>query len=358
MRLGYFTMPLHPPGSDPAQTMADDLEQIVTLDRLGYAEAWVGEHFTSVWENIPCPDLFLAQALGRTEKIVLGTGVSCLPNHQPVMLAHRIAQLDQMARGRFLWGIGAGGFVGDFELFDVDNEHGEGRRLTRDVLDEVLALWSEPTPEAHRHERWRYRVPEPKPAIGLRLHMRPYQKPHPPIAVAGVSQKSETLAMAGQRGFIPMSINFVPAGVLRTHWQTYADAARQAGYTPDRSVWRVCRDVYIGKTSEQARHDALAGVLARDWTDYFIPLLGATRGLGGVKLDPAMPDEAVTPEYLLENIWIVGDVDEVTRKLRQLYDDVGGFGTLLAIGHEWTPRDKWERSMKLLIQEVMPRLGE
>jgi len=80
---------------------ADDLDQIVTLDRLGYKEAWIGEHFTSVWENIPCPDLFIAQALPLTEQIVLGTGVSCLPNHSPLMLAQRIAQLDNMAPGRF-----------------------------------------------------------------------------------------------------------------------------------------------------------------------------------------------------------------------------------------------------------------
>ena len=84
MELGYFTMPLHPPGSNITKTLADDLEQIVTLDRLGYTEAWIGEHFTAKWENIPAPDLFIAQALAMTENIVLGTGVSCMPNHKPV----------------------------------------------------------------------------------------------------------------------------------------------------------------------------------------------------------------------------------------------------------------------------------
>ena len=53
MRCGYFTMPLHPPGSSPSQTMADDLDQLVALERLGFEEAWIGEHFTSVWENVP-----------------------------------------------------------------------------------------------------------------------------------------------------------------------------------------------------------------------------------------------------------------------------------------------------------------
>ena len=66
MQLGYFTMPLHPPGSNVTQTLADDLDQLVVLDKLGYKEAWIGEHFTTQWENIPAPDLFIAKALGMT----------------------------------------------------------------------------------------------------------------------------------------------------------------------------------------------------------------------------------------------------------------------------------------------------
>ena len=117
MEVGYFTMPLHPPGSDLTRTLQDDLQQVVTLDRLGYKEAWIGEHFTAQWENIPAPDLFIAQALSLTSEIVLGTGVTCMPNHNPFMVAHRIAQLDHMAEGRFHWGVGSGGFPGDFTVF-------------------------------------------------------------------------------------------------------------------------------------------------------------------------------------------------------------------------------------------------
>src|SRR3954471_13779194 len=111
MRYGYFMMPLHPPGSAPAVTLDMDLRQIEDLDRLGFEEAWIGEHFTAEWENVPAPDLLMAAALQRTKTIKLGTGVACLPNHNPFQLAHRIAQLDQMARGRFLFGVGSGGFV-------------------------------------------------------------------------------------------------------------------------------------------------------------------------------------------------------------------------------------------------------
>src|SRR5256884_8555498 len=153
MRLGYFAMPLHPPGADPARTLDDDLVQLATLDRLGYEEAWVGEHFTAQWENIPCPDLFIARALERTTRMKLATGVSCLPNHDPLLLAQRIAQLDQMARGRFFWGVGSGGFPGDFELAGVDGKSGEHCDITHTMLDLGIDLWKDPKParyETHR----------------------------------------------------------------------------------------------------------------------------------------------------------------------------------------------------------------
>src|SRR5919204_4025252 len=180
MRLGYFAMPLHPPGADPAQTMDDDLGQLAFLDRLGFEEAWIGEHFTAQWENIPCPDLFIARALGVTTTMKLATGVSCLPNHDPLMLAHRIAQLDQMARGRFYWGVGAGGFPGDFELAGVDGKSGEQREITRTMLDLILQLWTDPKPGLYESKYWRFPIPQPPEDIGFGLHLRPYQRPHPP----------------------------------------------------------------------------------------------------------------------------------------------------------------------------------
>src|SRR5437899_13066085 len=108
MKLGLFSMPCHPPRPPHAQTVDEDLELLVLADQLGYDEAWIGEHYTSTWENIPAPDLLIAQAFALTRNIKLGTGVSCIPNHNPAQLAHRIAQLDVMGKGRFLWGVGVG----------------------------------------------------------------------------------------------------------------------------------------------------------------------------------------------------------------------------------------------------------
>jgi alkanesulfonate monooxygenase SsuD/methylene tetrahydromethanopterin reductase-like flavin-dependent oxidoreductase (luciferase family) len=153
-----------------------------------------------------------------------------------------------------------------------------------------------------------------------------------------------------------MSINLVPTPTLANHWQTYAESAERAGRVPDRKSWRIARDIYIGATSEEARCEAFEGTLGRDSRDYFLPGLRRGKMLNMLKADLAMPDDAVTLDYLFDNIWIVGDVEEVTAKLYQLYNDVGGFGTLLIMGHEWTPRDKWLRSMSLLADEVIPRL--
>ena len=112
----------------------------------------------------------------------------------------------------------------------------------------------------------------------------------------------------------------------------------------------------VADTTAEARRQALAGPLARDWTGYFFPLVKKGRGLDVLKQDPAMPDSAVTLEYLADNTWLVGDPDEVVRRIRALREDVGDFGTLLVIGHEWEPRELWTRSMRLLVDEVLPRV--
>jgi alkanesulfonate monooxygenase SsuD/methylene tetrahydromethanopterin reductase-like flavin-dependent oxidoreductase (luciferase family) len=356
MEVGYFTMPLHPPGSDITKTLDDDMEQLVTLDQLGYKEAWIGEHFTSVWENIPAPDLFIAKATALTKNIVLGTGVTCMPNHDPFMIAHRIAQLDHLAHGRFHWGVGSGGFVGDFKVFGFDPDTGEHRGMARDAIELILKIWEDPKPGVYEHKHWRFTIPEPDEAIGMGFHLKPYQRPHPPIGVAGVSPRSETLFLAGERGWIPMSINLVPTNQLKTHWDAVEEGARRTGRTPDRSTWRIAREVYVGDTTEQARKDMLEGVFRRDFEQYFRPLLMSMKQLGLMKVDPEMLDSEVTAEYLMNNVWIVGSPDDVANKLRQLYDDVGGFGVLLAMGHEWQPKDRWVNSMTLLAKEVMPRI--
>jgi len=358
MKLGFFTMPLHPPDADPAKTYDDDLEQLVTLDALGYQEAWIGEHFTTVWENIPAPDLFIAKALGLTKNIRLGTGVTCMPNHNPFMIAHRIAQLDNMAKGRINWGVGSGGFPGDIAVFGYDVTTGEHRAMAREAVETVIKLWNDPKPGKYESKWWSFTVPEPVDAFGLRMHLKPYQKPHPPIGVAGVSEKSDTLLLAGERDWIPLSINFVPPRILTSHWKSVEQGASNAHKVADRSIWRISREVFVADTTQEARREALNGILARDFTEYFLPLSRHLKVMDLYKHDINMPDSDVTIEWLVDNVFIIGSPNEVAEKLRKLYYDVGGFGVLLAMGHEWQPKEKWVRHHELLANEVLPQLSD
>lgn len=357
MEVGFFTMPLHPPGTDYTRALDEDLEQLVFLDQLGFKEAWIGEHFTSVWESLPAPELLIAKALSQTKQMVLATGVTCMPNHQPFAIAHRIAVLDHLAHGRFYWGVGSGGFPGDFEVFGFDPKSGQQRNMTREAIELVLQLWEDPKPGLYEHPNWRFTVPEPQDDIGLRLHVRPYQKPHPPIGVAGVSARSDTLLLAGERGWIPMSINIVPTRILKSHWESVEEGASRVARTADRSKWRIARTIFVADTTAEARRQVKEGVICRDWCDYLLKLLIKTKTIGLVKVDPDMPNSDVTIDYLIDNVFVVGSPDEVATKLKNLCQEVGGFGTLLAIGHEWKPKDAWVRSMTLLKKEVMPQLS-
>ena len=139
MQLGLFMMPLHPSYRPVADCYDRDIDQLVVADKVGFAEAWLGEHFTEKWENAPAPDLLLAKALALTENIKLGTGVTLLGMHEPVYLAHRLAMLDHMARGRFQWGIGLGGIPTDMKLMGLDPL--EARSRAAEALDLILDLW-------------------------------------------------------------------------------------------------------------------------------------------------------------------------------------------------------------------------
>ncbi len=363
MKLGLFMMPMHPPSTPHADAYDTDMETLVLADTLGYDEAWIGEHFTSAWENIPAPDIFIGAALQRTKNIRLGTGVSCLPNHNPAVLAHRVAQLDQMARGRFNWGIGTGGFPGDFTLFDYTPEGGQARRITQDTVDLVLQIWDAARQGngaklSSHTERWNFTLPE-RQDFGLWVHMVPYQQPHPPIAVAGLSPKSDTLVLAGERGWIPMSINFVPTSTLLSHWIAVEAGAARGGKTAQRSEWRIARDIHVAETDEQARREVKAGGQAQVYTEYFLPLLHHVHGMNTFKSDLTLPDDEITIDWLIDNIWLVGSPDTVASKLRALHQDVGGFGALLQLTYDWSEQqDQNYRSMELLVNKVMPQVAD
>jgi len=356
MDFGYFTMPSHPPERGLKEGFDWDLQTARWCDEFGFTEAWYGEHHTCSWEPNPAPDLLIAQALLQTKNIRLGPGGFCLPYHHPAELANRISMLDHISGGRLNVGVAASAIPTDFAMFDVDGMAGVNREMTRESLEIMLRLWTEEEPFEHVGKFWTVRKPEPMEDLHLGAHLRPLQQPHPPIGVAGVSKGSETLKLAGERGFMPMSINLNPTFVA-SHWESVEEGAERAGRTANRNDWRLVREVLIADTDEEALRWSAGGPMGRMMAEYYIPIMKRAKILDFIKHDPSVPDSDVTPEYCAKHNWVVGTEETVREKLEEIYHNVGGFGTLLVYGFDYAEHpDLWRNNLQVLGEEVGPKL--
>src|SRR5882724_7873194 len=310
MDYGLFTMPSHPPERSLYDGHQWDLQVLRWADELGFSEAWIGEHHTAPWEPHPSPDLLVAQALLQTKRMRIGPGGFLMPFHHPAELANRVAMLDHLAQGRLNFGVAASGLPSDWALFNVDGMSGQNREMTRESLDIILRLWSEEPEFDYKGKFWH--VTKTGAMFDtLRPHIFPFQKPHPPIGVAGLSKGSD---------------------------------------------WRLVREVFVADTDAEALRLSAGGMMGRMMTEYFLPLLAAFGFTEYLKHDPSVPDSDVTPEYCAKHNWLIGSPATVSDKLNSLYEEVGGFGTLLVFCFDYSENPKaWHHSMELLAKEVMPR---
>src|SRR6266571_4420413 len=160
MRLGYFTMPLHPLHRDPAVTLQEDREAVILADKLGFHDAFVGEHLTDPEENITNSFIFLATLIGETKAIRLGTGTANLSHSHPALIAAHAAMFDHLAKGRFIFGISPGTLASDAEALGMSLAIEERNRLFSEAIDVILAIWARDAPydidfPGNRHGRAR-----------------------------------------------------------------------------------------------------------------------------------------------------------------------------------------------------------
>ena len=180
MKFGIFLGPFHKVGENPTLALERDMELIQWLDTLGYDEAWIGEHHSAGWETISSPELFIAAAAERTRHINLGTGVVSLPYHHPFMVANRMVQLDHMTRGRVMFGVGPGALPTAAYMMGIAPN--TQRAKMDEALGIILRLFTELEPITYKADWF-----ELNEAV---LQLRPYQKPHMPIAVASIQSPS------------------------------------------------------------------------------------------------------------------------------------------------------------------------
>jgi alkanesulfonate monooxygenase SsuD/methylene tetrahydromethanopterin reductase-like flavin-dependent oxidoreductase (luciferase family) len=351
MEIGLFMVPFRLPETDFRAGFEWDMQVLEWADEFGLAEVWVGEHTTLAWEPIPSPEMYLAAAVRRTERIRLATGANLVPNHNPVALAHRLMLLDHMSEGRLMVGVGAGAYPSDAQIHGSKDTH----EMMVEAVEIILSVWNaDGHPFRYEGKYWTVDYPAFDPFL-RGPHWRPYQKPHPPLAMAGLSPASGTLKEAGARGYIPLSFN-VGREYLAGHWYRYVEGCEEAGRVPDRNQWRVAHNVFVADTDEEALELALSGGMGRTYREWMLPSY-AMANMVSIMAPEVENQEDVTPEWLAENKWLVGSPDTVVEKLQRDLEVSGGFGTLIAFTFDYLDNPAaYRRHLELLGTEVLPRI--
>jgi alkanesulfonate monooxygenase SsuD/methylene tetrahydromethanopterin reductase-like flavin-dependent oxidoreductase (luciferase family) len=361
MRLGFFMMPVHPPARSFTDTLAEDTEKSLLADRLGFTELWLGEHFSATSEPIPSPLMFMAALAPRTRNLRFGTGVICIPNHDPVVVAAEAAQFDHMSRGRLMLGVGPGGLLSDFELFGQTDVAARNRKVVEAVAI-IQRIWSQDPPYDIEGEFWKVCLKNSViPELGVGYMPKPFQKGGPPISISLASPHSGSARTAAMHGWGLLSANIIPTWSVASHWAVYRSACNELGRPASGENWRVARNIMVAPSDAQA-HDRVFSERAsnRYFYAYIRAALNAVGLLSILKPQPDMPDEAATAEAITEGCVLYGSPRTLLDRLVAFRDEVGPFGTLLMTGLDWGgPNGAWEREgMQLLAEEVMPKFAQ
>jgi len=336
LKFGIFLAPFHRLGENPTLALARDMELIEWLDWLGFDEAWIGEHHSAGWELIASPELVIAAAAERTKHIKLGSGVTSLPYHHPLLVAQRFVQLDHMTRGRAMLGCGPGALTSDAHMLGIEATTQRPRMM--ESLDAIMRLLACEEPVTIKTDWFELR--------DARLHLAPYSDPLFEIAVASTITPFGMIA-AGTHGIGVLSIGAgLPGGpeALAEQWKLAENAAAKSGKVADRRKWRLVINAHLAEDDEQALREVTRGERVETQT-YFEDTLGRPPG----RADSPLRDGVKMGTTL------VGSPETVIRGIERLVElSRGGIGGVLFRAHEWANREQTLRSYELFARYVMP----
>jgi limonene 1,2-monooxygenase len=339
LRAGIFLAPFHPLDEDPTEALHRDLELVEFLDRVGFDEAWIGEHHSGGFEIIASPELFIAAAAMKTRRIKLGTGVVSVPYHNPLMVADRIIQLDHMTRGRVMFGVGPGLLPSDAFMLGIDVAQQRDRMMQG--LDVILRLMRGET-VTEKTEWYDLR--------GARCQLLPYSRPMPEVAVASSVTPSGGKA-AGKYGLGMLCVAATVAqgyDALDVNWRAANEVAARRGSTMDPGRLRLVGPMHLAETREQARKDVRFGI--DKWVDYFSKISPLT--LQGVEGHGDIVDRMVASGRAA-----IGTPDDAIAAIEKLEQKQGHFGAFLLLAHNWASFEATKKSYELFVRHVLPRFN-
>ena len=344
MKFGAFLAPHHPVKEHPTLLLRRDLAFVAHLDQLGFDEFWCGEHHSSGWEMIGSPEVFLAAAGERTERIRLGTGVTSLPYHHPFNVAQRIVLLDHLTGGRVIFGTGPGALPADARTFGVD------QMLLRARQDEALGVII----RLLAGERISYRG-DWFSLNDSQLQLLPLQERLPMAAASSISPSG--MQLAGKYGMGVLSIASTSTeglAALPLQWSFAEDAAREHGKTVDRRDWRVLVSFHLAESQQQAEQEAVDGLW---WwhNEYNVRVLGRP---GATRVEDKWELLAqVNGGGSGVGSAVIGTPDALADMIRNLQQVTGGFGVVVGFAHDWANREATLRSWELFARYVVPELN-
>ena len=360
MRLGMFMMPLHPAHRDPATTLQEDREAIILADRLGFHDAFIGEHLTEKSENVTNSFIFLATLINNTQNIKLGTGTSNLSHSHPTLIASHAAMFDHLAKGRFIFGISPGALSSDAEALGMLNE--DRNKLFAESIDVILAIWEREAPYDIDFPGNRFKVTTAKtsvPQIERGSMYKPYQKPRPEIVGTVVAPFSKGVIAMGERDFHPLSANFLLDQWLPSHWTNYVEGKKKAGQAAKPEDWRIARTIFVADDDKVAlrygRQDS--GSPYRYYWNMLLKKMMLSKRHAIFKTHQEQPDAELTDDYMVDRLVIAGSVNKVVDDILALRERVGNFGEIVYANMDWVDPTLAKRSMELMATEVMPRVN-
>lgn len=360
MRLGYFTMPVHPLHRSYLETLKEDREAIILCDKLGFYDAFVGEHLSDKAENITNSMLFQATLIHSTNQIKLATGTTNLSHMHPVLVATHAAMFDHLAEGRFILGVSPGALRSDAEALDILDE--DRNQIFAEAIDVILEIWEREPPYSIDLPGNRFNVTTETshwPEVGLGIMPKPYQLPRPEIVGTVVAPFSKGVVAMGARDFHPLSANFLLDKWAATHWVNYKEGKESVGEVANTDDWRIARTVFV------ADDDAVAQSYGKDDADspyrfYYSQLLRKlqrSKRHGVFKHHRDEPDENITLDRVLDDMMICGTVNQVVDGILAFREVTGDFGELVYAGVDFADAGLAKRSMELMATEVMPRVN-
>ena len=239
----------------PAYTV-DPAFMAKKAEELGFESLWYAEHpavpvqsdspFPATGGEIPWtyshftdPYIALARASGATSTIKLGTGITLVPERNPLLLAKEIATLDRFSGGRFLFGIGTGWLREETEIFGGDFEHRWTQ--TREALEVMKELWTKD--EAEYHGKY-YNFPP------VKSYPKPAQQPHPPIIIGGSARNVLRRIVSHGDGWLP---NRITPAELEDSRKRLDAMAEEVGRDPN--------SITISVYGQPAEHDLVQSYL-------------------------------------------------------------------------------------------------